>query len=109
MTQKKRTPVETTPAVTRESRQVPDREDLKQRLAARLRLDTASLCETTTLEQLGLDSLLLAETVADVEIRCQVEFDMTVLAGSLVPTLPLSAFLDLLGEGTSRDSSRADA
>ncbi|MFF1443443.1 acyl carrier protein [Streptomyces sp. NPDC058295] len=90
-------------------RQVPDREDLKQRLAARLRIDVAVLSEKATLDQLGLDSLLLAETVADVETRYHVEFDMAVFAESLVPTLPLGAFLDLLGEGTSRGSFHARA
>jgi acyl carrier protein len=101
--------VETAPTSTEAVRQVPDREDLKQRLAARLRIDAAALSEKATLDQLGLDSLLLAETVADVETRYHVEFDMAVFAENLVPTLPLGAFLDLLGEGTSRGSSHAGA
>ncbi|RLU80139.1 hypothetical protein CTZ27_35410 [Streptomyces griseocarneus] len=76
----------------------PDRDGVKKLLAERLRVDAAALTEESTLDELGLDSLLLAETMAAAEDTYDVVYDMEVIANEMVPSLPLGAFLDLLAD-----------
>ncbi|MGW2189692.1 acyl carrier protein [Streptomyces sp. NPDC001719] len=81
-----------------------DRDGVKKLLAERLRVDVAALTEETTLDELGLDSLLLAETMAAAEDTYDVVYDMEVIANEMVPSLPLGAFLDLLADTATLNS-----
>lgn len=72
------------------------RDDIKEIVAARLRITVQDMDENTTLERLGLDSLLLAETVTAVEDRYRAPVDVLALTDHLSPTTPLSAVLDEL-------------
>jgi len=82
---------------TQQNRTVADvRATVKQLLATRLYVGVEALDETATLEELGLDSLLLTEVVAALESRCNARIDVVALAEQLAPTLPLSALLDEL-------------
>ncbi|MFF8674509.1 acyl carrier protein [Streptomyces sp. NPDC015242] len=77
------------------------RETVKALLAARLRLTPQSLDEAATLERVGLDSLLLSETLAAVEEEFDVALDIVSLAGHLYPTLPVGPLLDALAESVT--------
>ncbi|MFV2120078.1 acyl carrier protein [Streptomyces sp. Act-28] len=72
------------------------RDDIKEIVAARLRIAVQDMDENTTLERLGLDSLLLAETVTAVEDRYRAPVDVLALTDRLTPTTPLSVVLDQL-------------
>ncbi|GAA3257880.1 acyl carrier protein [Streptomyces lavendulae] len=98
-------PPESVP-VTAARRRAVDRDDIRGRLADRLRLDATALTEEVTLEQLGLDSLLLTETLADVEEQYDVVLHTPVIAMNLVPGLPLGALLDLLADEANAARSR---
>ncbi|MGC5037504.1 MULTISPECIES: acyl carrier protein [unclassified Streptomyces] len=77
------------------------RETVKALLAARLRLTPQSLDEEATLERVGLDSLLLSETLAAVEEEFDVALDIVSLAEHLYPTLPVGPLLDALAESVT--------
>jgi acyl carrier protein len=77
------------------------RETVKALLAARLRLTPQSLDEEATLERVGLDSLLLSETLAAVEEEFDVALDIMSLAEHLYPTLPVGPLLDALAESVT--------
>lgn len=72
------------------------RSEIKELLAGRLLISASALDERATLEALGLDSLLLTETVAALENRYAVHLDVVTLAEQLAPVLPLSHLVDEL-------------
>ncbi|MET9550055.1 acyl carrier protein [Streptomyces sp. NPDC006627] len=72
------------------------RAQVKALLAERLKTSSEALTETSTLEHLGLDSLLLTETVTAVEDHYDLALDVIPLAEVLSPTLPLSVLLEEL-------------
>ncbi|GGQ08122.1 acyl carrier protein [Streptomyces roseolilacinus] len=72
------------------------RDDVREIVATRLGISAQDLDEDTTLERLGLDSLLLAETVTAVEDRYRAPVDVLALTDHLSPMTPLSAVLDEL-------------
>ncbi|MGK5547097.1 acyl carrier protein [Streptomyces sp. URMC 127] len=72
------------------------RDEVKGLLASRLCVSAAALDERATLESLGLDSLLLTETVVALQDRYDVHPGLALLADRLAPTLPLSALVDEL-------------
>ncbi|CAL9325772.1 acyl carrier protein [Streptomyces sp. SudanB182_2057] len=77
------------------------RETVKALLAARLLLTPQSLDEEATLERVGLDSLLLSETLAAVEEEFDVALDIVPLAEHLYPTLPVGPLLDAFAESVT--------
>ncbi|WP_424887233.1 acyl carrier protein [Streptomyces sp. XH2] len=72
------------------------RGEVKRLLAARLCVSAAALDEQATLESLGLDSLLLTETVVALQDRYDVHPDLALLGDRLTPTLPLAVLVDEL-------------
>ncbi|MET9902952.1 acyl carrier protein [Streptomyces sp. NPDC006446] len=70
-------------------------EAIRSVLAARIRVAPDRLPDSLTLEDLGLDSLLLAESLVALESRFDVVIDPLRFAERLTPGLPLG---DLIAE-----------
>ncbi|MEV6683062.1 acyl carrier protein [Streptomyces erythrochromogenes] len=69
---------------------------VKEILALRLRVAPEQLSDAFTLEDLGMDSLLLAESLTALETRFGVVIDPVLFAERLTPSLSLGAMVSEL-------------
>ncbi|WP_229686270.1 acyl carrier protein [Longimycelium tulufanense] len=74
----------------------------KQILAHRLNIDARHLDDEMTIEELGLDSMVLTEFVVALENVIGAQLDTQLLAERVTPSMPLQALLAVITDAVER-------
>jgi acyl carrier protein len=81
--------------------------DLKRLLAEHLKIDSARLHGELTIEELGLDSLVLTEFFAALQEATGKLLDLQHIGRQITPPMPVDALLELVAEAIAHSGRLA--